>query len=331
MFVAATGEPGPVFRDFGVFYNQPDTSNPNTLIAYPPAFAMSKTPRFRMEHMGCYVATVCIEAKDNSGGAILQDVQLTAFKTGIDIDDAYDSMRLENIHWGPFYLTEKQRLIFLTSSIGHAVGIRMGRVDDFHVVDGTFFGGQGMEIRPSAKDGSVGFGSVRGCDFDNFSGLQVTGVGSVDIVGNEFTLGQGGTSLEMDGGIASVVGNKFLLAAPGLPVILNGGSMTLLGNNFATGSVDASLVVQAGKGTRMILSGNLIERYGHRAFDKPLFDLRAGSTTAIGNVVSPLDAGGRGTAFAVRNDNAANRMIGNTAAGWATSWPTTPLGSYRDN
>ena len=88
MFVAATGEPGPIFRDFGIFYNQPDTSDPKALITYPPAFVMDKTPRFRMEHMGCYVATVCIEAKENAGGSILQDVQMTAFRTGIDIDDA---------------------------------------------------------------------------------------------------------------------------------------------------------------------------------------------------------------------------------------------------
>ena len=228
-------------------------------------------------------------------------------------------MRLENIHWEPFYLTDKQRLIFLKSSIDHAVGIRMGRADDFHVVDGTFFGGQGMEIRPSAKDGSVGFGSVRGCDFDNYSGLSIANVGSVDIVGNEFTLGQGGISLEVNGGIASVVGNKFLLAAPGSPVLLRGGSMTLQGNNFATGLVDASLVVQAGKGTRMIFSGNLIERDGRRSYDKSLFDLRAGSTTAIGNVVSPLEAKGRGVAFAVENDNPANRIIGNVATGWTNT------------
>ena len=38
VFVAKTGEPGPVWRDFSVSFVQPDTDDRARLTRYPPAF-----------------------------------------------------------------------------------------------------------------------------------------------------------------------------------------------------------------------------------------------------------------------------------------------------
>ncbi len=323
MFVATTGEPGPIFRDFGVFYNQPETSLPGHLITYPPAFALDATPRFRMEHMGCYLATVCVEARHNSGGAILDDVQLTAFSIGIDVDDALDSVRLENIQWYPFYLTAKLSALFISYQVGHAVGIKLGRVDDFHIVDGLFLGGLALTIGPSATDGVVGFGSVRGCDFDGGYGIAIGAVGSVDIVGNEFTLGvPNATSLSMANGIASIVGNKFLMSGPGRPIAIGGGMATIAANNFAIGAVDATLLTQGGAQTQVVFNGNVVAADGAREHVFPLVDFRQGDLVATSNIVSPLQGGGTGVAIRVGKEAGATRIDANIMAGWQIVKPS---------
>ncbi len=46
VFVAKTGEPGPVWRDFSVSFVQPDTDDRAKLTRYPPAFSVPDTPRF---------------------------------------------------------------------------------------------------------------------------------------------------------------------------------------------------------------------------------------------------------------------------------------------
>ncbi len=102
VFVAKTGEPGPVWRDFSVSFVQPDTDDRAKLTRYPPAFSVPDTPRFEMEHMGCYVATTCVDMKGNSGGATIADLQMSAFEVGIDIDGSLDTVRLLSIHGWPF-------------------------------------------------------------------------------------------------------------------------------------------------------------------------------------------------------------------------------------
>ena len=84
--IPETGEPGPVWRDFSVSFAQPDTDDPHSLNVFPAAFMAAGTPRFEIEHAGCYRASVCLDMQGNSGGASIEDMQLSAFQQGILID-----------------------------------------------------------------------------------------------------------------------------------------------------------------------------------------------------------------------------------------------------
>ena len=68
-----------------------------------------------MEHMGCYLATVCVDMKGNSGGAMVDDLQFSAFEVGIDIDGSLDTVRITDPHWWPFFLSSQQQKLFFRS------------------------------------------------------------------------------------------------------------------------------------------------------------------------------------------------------------------------
>lgn len=179
-----------------------------------------------------------------------------------------------------------------------------------------------------ARDSSAGFGSIRGCDFDAFAGVVVRNVGSVDIVGNEFTIGvPQAVSLSLEHGLASVTGNKFLLSVPVRSIVVEDGAINVVANNFDSGRVDATLLAQTGQASQIIFSENIIVKDGDIDYRKPVIDLQAGAMTAMGNVFSELREGRQGK---ISNDNV-KRFIGNVSVGWPKWEPIEALGRYGFN
>ena len=143
VFTAVTNmSMGPVFRDFLVLFEQPDTGDFGQLIRYPPAFNLVSVPRFEMAHVGCFEAMVCVDMT-NSSGASIYDLQFSAFDRGIIIDNALDTTRIIDPHWFPFNIKPKQQALFASQGAHRPVGISIGRADDFVLRGGLFLGGCG--------------------------------------------------------------------------------------------------------------------------------------------------------------------------------------------
>ena len=196
VFVAQTGEPGPVWRDFSVSFVQPDVDDRAKLTRYSPAFYAVSTPRFEMEHMGCYVATTCVDMKGNSGGATIADLQMSAFEVGIDIDGSLDTVRVTDPHWWPFGLSKAQQTIFYDQGAKRAIGMRLGRLDDFVLKGGLFLGG--VAIEETERDGPSLSGSIANTTFDSGAGIIMRG-GTLQVSSSQFVLSFAGAKGHLAG------------------------------------------------------------------------------------------------------------------------------------
>lgn len=327
VFVAATGGAGPVWRDLAVQFVQPDVADRAKLTRYPPAFLARATPRFEIEHVGCYAATTCIDMTGNSGGATVSDFQMSAFETGIDIDGSLDTVRIIDPHWWPFALTPQQQKIFLSQGPDRAVALRVGRMDDLVVRGGLFLGGLGLYAHVG-KTGPM-FGTITGTDFDTTSGI-VMEAGMLQISGVNFTLGQrDAQAIHQSGGELTVSSAMVFIGGQlqGPAVDIVGGHLTLSSSQFLTNMFDLTSVAQAGAQSVLVLTGNVFSRNPALAYSAPTIDLRAGRTIAIGNYAT--DKGGKAGIFArVLNDNEFNRFIGNASPGWTNYFPSQRAGAY---
>jgi hypothetical protein len=329
VFVAQTGEPGPVWHDIGVFFEQPDTATATALELYPPAFFLRGTPRFRLEHVGCYRATMCIDMKGNSGGATISDLQFSAFKIGIDIDGSLDAVRIIDPHWFPFGMTNNQQLLFFNQAANHTIAINTGRMDDLVLRGGLFIGG----VAINAYQGATGptFGSIDGTDFDTCSGIVIA-AGSLQIGTTIFTLGvSDAQAIAQSGGTLTIASSNFFAgAAVKKPMIsAHGGTLTVSASQFNSLAFDVTAIDQTE--SVMTLLGNRFNRAPNQSYSNPTIRLRGvGRTTAIGNYASDKGTGS-GIFVSVANDNPFNRLIGNSSPGWPAYAPSGQKGIYLFN
>jgi hypothetical protein len=330
VFVAQTGGPGPVWRDIGVFFVQPDTPTASALNPYPPAFFLRGTPGFQLEHMGCYSAIMCIDMKGNSGNSTISDLHFSAFKIGIDIDGSLDTVRIIDPHFFPFTLTPNQQSIFFNQGANRTIAINTGRMDDLVLRGGLFIGG----VAINAYQGATGptFGSVDGTDFDTFSGIVIA-AGSLQIGTTTFTLGVADAqAIDQSGGTLTIASSNFFVgAALNKPVInMSGGALSISASQFNTLAFDATSIDQSGGGV-MTLLGNRFNRAPHQSYKNATISLRGISRTiAIGNY-TPDKGIGPGVFINVGNDNPFNRLIGNSSPGWPVYVPSSSKGVYLFN
>lgn len=281
VFVAKTNEPGPIWRDFSIIFIQPDTTNRAKLNQYPPAFMLRQTPRFEIEHVGCYVASTCIDMRGNAGGATIADMQMSAFQVGIEIDGSLDTVRISDLHWYPFGLTSSQRQLF-AGLMGCPVGLRVGRMDNIIIRGGLFGGCKGIEFQKTPN--GFASGSISDSDFDTYSGLSLDS--GVILVSNcHFALGTpSAQAITSTGGILSVSASFFLVAADlQQPVIENSGSVdfTLSNSTALFGGRDATFYLQKG-GIGTLDNNSILSDNGA---SKPLVVFSGGELSLVSNKI----------------------------------------------
>lgn len=197
-----SGEVGPQLRDFGIVFTQPTTSLPAQMTRYVPAIYAENTPRFRIEHFRISLAWNGIDMRGNSGGALIDDLEISAFNFGIWIDGSEDSVRLNNVHSWPFDLNSTQIQAFFDPSV---TSFYIGRCDDCKILGGMSIAGTAMNFFTGAT-GSV-TGSVSDFAFDTNNGVVMSS-GTVNMANVYFTpFGSGSTSataIFMTGGALNV-------------------------------------------------------------------------------------------------------------------------------
>ena len=327
VFVAKTGEPGPVWRDVSVSFAQADTDDRAKLTRYPPAFFVPDTPRFEMEHLGCYVATRCVDMKGNSGGATISDLQMSAFEVGIDIDGSLDTVRVIDPHWWPFGLSNGQQTIFMDQGPRRPIALNVGRMDDLIVRGGLFLGGLAIHLF-QGKSGPT-FGTINGTDFDSASGIEIE-AGFLQIAAADFTLSLAGAqAVAQEGGAVTISSSMVFIGAklvkPALA--LSAGILSVTGTQFQGNGFDINLIGQSGAQSVLTLTGNIFCRAPGMLYKRATIDLAEGRTIALGNYATDKGAGA-GTFLRVGKDDAFNKIVGNSSPGWLNVLPRQRQGTY---
>jgi hypothetical protein len=155
------------------------------------------------------LAWVGVDMTENSGGALIDDLEVSAFNAGVLIDDSLDSVRLNNVHSWIFDLTPNQQMAFFDPG---AVTFDIGRCDDCKIIGGLSMAGTAMHF----FQGSAGpaFGSVSDFAFDTNNGIDMS-AGTIDMSNVYFTLNPNAPvqAIHMTGGTLNV-SSFWALAGP---------------------------------------------------------------------------------------------------------------------
>ena len=76
------GATGPIIRDIGIQFWQPDVSSRANLVAFPPGIYMQNVSRPIVERVRIGGGSSCIDARGNTGGAFYDNVECGALVTG---------------------------------------------------------------------------------------------------------------------------------------------------------------------------------------------------------------------------------------------------------
>lgn len=335
--LAATGvlvlqqnaEPGALIEDLSLIFIQPDTAIRASLIQYPSAIRAVDVPRFSIRRVRIELAWNGINMTGNSGGAVIDDLEISAFNTDIDIDGSLDSIKISKLHVWPFGLTTRSLLYSLYESNLHT-GIKSGRCDDFHLSDSIFFS---LAIATNFYQSALGstFGNITGVDFDDRGGLNVS-AGSLTINGCYFTLGKTdavisnitGGSVAFDGCIASMI------AVPngGTAVIVTGvdTQITWDGGLVGMGSLDATFI-SGGDNCRLNVVGPQINRDPNIAYTKPTIYYANARGVCVG--VTTNDIGSGSGKLVVVDTDTRVRIADCQEGGWGYQFPAGAVSNIR--
>lgn len=310
---------------------------------------------------------ICLDAQNNSGGMILEMVEMSGFGTTttggtanslgglIIFDGSLDINRLTDVHEWIFGLTANQAEIMASTG---TVCLNSGRMDGLYIANwlrecGTgmnlFYGTGGAGGNSWATGGTSG-GMVNGT-FDTYGNFQASGSGSGSAnTGPTFTFTNVGFSMaedypaitESSGSVNCSNCTFFMGGASGtIPIIsetnATGGSQLTISNSsfqslaFDTTSVSTSY---SGSGTGevvLILDHNFFTRSVNTTYNNPTIVIGT-STRANVDYNYTFDKGSNlGTFIYVPSDNF-NIINYNNAPGWTITVPTgTTTGIYAPN
>ena len=350
VLIFASGEEGPQLEDFGIYFDQPDTSDRNALIQYPVAIYAVNTARFTLTSLKITNAMNGIDMTGNCGGAFINLLEMSAFGTGIHIDGSLDTVRINQFHFWCFGMSPNQCNIFF----GSAQALNIGRVDGLMLSEFLNISSLGINMYRSALGDPWVYMSDSG--FDTFNGIKMS-AGSLQVVNSYITLA--GTpalrGVHQTGGILQFT-NCYFISGQTQPFMLlenmSGGALQIdncyfnyangaqvsLGGNADANSIQISnsrfqaqssafQLLGAAAGTNKIhLSNNVIET-ANVGYASPIVDVYGANRVYMtGNRVND----GRGNFIHIQNDNP-NWISGNIGYGWTYLLPKNGVGFYSNN
>ena len=350
VLIFASGEEGPQLEDFGIYFDQPDTSDRNALIQYPVAIYAVNTARFTLTSLKITNAMNGIDMTGNCGGAFINLLEMSAYGTGIHIDGSLDTVRINQFHFWCFGMSPNQINIFF----GSAQALNIGRVDGLMLSEFLNISSLGINMYRSALGDPWVYMSDSG--FDTFNGIRMS-AGSLQVVNSYITLA--GTpalrGVHQTGGILQFT-NCYFISGQTQPFMLlenmsggalqidncyfnyAGGAQVSLGGNADANSIQISnsrfqaqsgafQLLGAAAGTNKIhLSNNVIET-ANVGYASPIVDVYGANRVYMtGNRVND----GRGNFIHIQNDNP-NWISGNIGYGWTYLLPKNGVGFYSNN
>jgi len=137
---------------------------------------MVNISRFILENLRISLFQYGINMTGNSGGAIINLLEMGCFTLGIQIDGSLDTVRINQLQYWPFEMVPggTQDIFFQWTN----VGMNVGRCDDLIVTSSLFINGGWHLLFQPGIDGNGTFGTVTGCAFDNTGSVSLSGVGN---------------------------------------------------------------------------------------------------------------------------------------------------------
>jgi hypothetical protein len=350
VLIFATGEEGPQLEDFGIYFDQPDTSDRTALVPYPVAIYAVNIARFTIANLKITNAMNGIDMTGNCGGAFINLLEMSAYGTGIHIDGSLDTIRINQFHFWCFGMSNSQCSIFF----GSAKALNVGRVDGLMLSEFLNISSLGLNLYRGATGDPWVYMSDSG--FDTFNGIQIS-AGSLQVVNSYITLA-GNPALRgvhQTGGILQFT-NCYFTSGQTQPFMLlenmsggalqidncyfnyAGGAQISLGGNANANSIQISncrfqaqtgafQLLGAAAGTNKIhLSNNVIET-ANVGYTQPIVDVYGANRVYMtGNRVND----GHGNFIHIQNDNP-NWISGNIGYGWTYLFPSAKIGFYSNN
>jgi hypothetical protein len=322
VFVFTPSEPGPSLRDVGIEFVQPVTSNRASLINYPPAIYAQNVPRFQVLNCRITQGMTGIDMRQNSGGATIDNLEMSCYNYGIRIDGSLDSVRIIRLQYWPFEIagTANESIFFDTSNCG----IESGRCDDLKIEDCLFING-GVQLSLISTASGTTFGACSNTDFDSYGRVTIAG-GQMSMVNCIWTIGNASyQAIVATGGMIRVTNSDFqaAVALTNYMVTVSGGTYAQFSNNTFqnSGSPGGYIVVASGD---VIINGNKFVTPANQSWVNSLIYINGSPPRAtIVNNRSTDKGTGTGKFVAITNDNW-HIVCNNAGIGWGYTYP----GSY---
>lgn len=322
-----TGEPGFDVRDLTIEFVQPDTAVRGNLVAYPPAIYAQATPRFRVSGVRIIGAKTGIDMRGNSGGVIVDGLEISSFDYAIRIDGSLDTVRVLNLHHWPFGLTANQQSIFYDSS---NIGLESGRCDDLKLHGALFIGG-GKQLRfITGSGGGDTFGTVSDTQFDTWGAVEMT-AGNVLMVNCSWSAGSSGVRpvLHTGGNLRISSANFEAAVALTNPMVessmSSGGAsyLAVLGSIFRLSGDNKAIRVAASSGqANALVNSNQFVLPQNTSPTNAVADVAAGARITFTDNRASDKGTGTGNLLAIAQDNF--HIVGdNSFLNWGMSLPAS--------
>lgn len=266
---------GPELEDITfIAQDQPDSALLVSYVAYPPVIHAVDKPRCAVRRCRMIEVYDGIDMTGNSGGWVIDDLELCMFNVGIDINGSLDSTKISKLHIWPFAadlinaLGTNKRTVF-----ADAYGIRSGKNDDFKLSDSLIFSvRKGIYCFKGATAVDYTWGALTNVDFDDRGGIVIVNDGRLSFTGGVMSQGKADAQLvNMSGGTLSIDGVQFsqnIATSPaknGMIEISNGASLRLgPGNTYGGSNVDQQFIYSAN--STLIIHGGAAARAPGLAF-----------------------------------------------------------------
>jgi hypothetical protein len=327
VFVCDVIEPSPEFHTFGITFEQPDTAVRGNLIAYPPAIDAQGQARLRMVGMRIVAAMTGIDMRGNSGGALIDDLQISSFDYVVRIDGALDTVRIDNLHHWPFGLTSDQISgIFFDAD---NIGVESGRCDDLKIMGGLFIGG-GTQVRFYESVSGNTFGIVSDTQFDTYGAVEMFS-GNVLISNSHWSAGEARVRpIRHTGGNLRVFGCNFecavTLTNPMFDSNVDSGFVAYVasvGNVFRLSGDTRAMRFAASAGLSFANAcNNQFVLPANSSPAEPIVSAQAGSRLTFCDNQANDKGAGTGNLLAVAADDF-HVIQGNAFLGWGLSLPAS--------
>jgi hypothetical protein len=331
----ADAEIGPNLADFSMEFIQPDTTTIGSYTHWPAALYMNAAGRFEAHRLLIIGAWDGINMAGNAGGAVIENVWMSAYNRGIVIQNALDSVRINDFHFWVFGCTNNQ----ITAMTANATGIEATRADDLAINSMLGFGKWGIRFLTGGS--GVSFGTVVNSGFDTFSGIYME-AGIMTFSGCYFSPGLNNRAVHMTGGalrmtgcnVITGVGNTASLCYVNFNNAADSNSFSFTNSNVLGVGNDVSFVEAvsaAGSLGHILISHNTLYWVANATYARPLIDI-SGIANYVTVTENYVNAKGSGTGkFLNIAYDGFHRVANNTLNGWAVTYPTGPLGRYDDS